>query len=260
MMHEYQRRPKAGFFERLTYKFLNRSKRLCDFADQPVDVQRLILDSAFFSVGKLLYVKNSKAGCTSIMHYLFYLENHRDHPGNIHNDTTHIKQGIGYVNDIINAINSKNDHLVFTAVRDPVERFNSVYHDFVVKKQNSAHKFYFDKFKLFGCLDSEKSEEYRLDAFVEFVSEELREYGSDCNRHWRLQKDNLAIDTVDYDFVGKIEEIESWFGSINKRYGVNTIKLSRYNTTQSSMTLTRSQVRRVAALYEEDYERFGYSF
>lgn len=212
--------------------------------------------------GRLAFVKNSKCACTSITKAIHHYDTGAQFDGNIHREGKHLRQGYRSWNDIRDALQS-NQPYVFSFVRDPEARAVSAYVDFVVKATNPSRRFHQATFLEFGLTrDVDLSQGF--DRFLDMIASQLSEDPIRTDRHWRLQKDNLGLGWISYDFIGRVEHLAQDFQQVRNALGVPTerFELSVSNRTGSSelFNITKDQRRRVQDIYAADYTTFAETF
>jgi hypothetical protein len=153
----------------------------------------------------------------------------------------------------------------FAFVRNPWDRFLSLYR-YARLEESRYHSAIDPESAPYG-----KHQDYDLlcDASVEdcarfLVEGRLRH--DDFINHWRPQSDWLTGDdgTVLVDFVGRVESIDTSFQTIARRLDLDTDTLPMTNRSsdadgyRSAFTDVARDI--VAEHYQEDIERFGYSF
>lgn len=117
--------PKVQPFSPLKHRLLapvsRRHRRKLAIVSAPIPIQLIARDIIMTDDQRLLYVKNAKAGCSSVAHLLFEYSKGYRYDGSIH------KHGIGQLNGFSDWALAENmlqsdDVYRFTTVRDPVAR------------------------------------------------------------------------------------------------------------------------------------------
>jgi hypothetical protein len=104
--------------------------------------------------------------------------------------------------------------------------------------------------------------------FINFVVNIEKDYTDVINGHWRTQVITLAMHhkegAMEYDFFGKLENVDKDLRGVQKRLGLEETKLSKEHETaaydyklyyQNTKTIDM-----VGEYYKADVEAFGYEF
>lgn len=253
-----EKRPRGNLFSRILKNYSNASKNRYYFSKLSTTKQYTLLNTAYFDKGKVIFIKNSKAGCTSLLHYLYKLNNGFDYKGKIHTDKLLLEQGFPCA--MKNDIRASSDNIFkFSTVRLPHTRLESAFKDFVLLKRNPSLKDHYVSLEKYGCFAKNKKNKYKLSAFIEYVESQMIEVRVECDRHWRTQTDTLALNEIKYDLIGKIEDTTSWVKEIEKRFDhKNCQGLMIKNSSTSDSVLDNTHLSKIYDLYKIDYENFGY--
>jgi len=208
-------------FRKMWTRILPRSARVID------GDARLYL----FPEKKIIYVEVPKAGCSSIKVAL--KKNRGDWDGPI-DSSFHV--WFHYtrvtVEDLENTLKTKySDWKKFTVVRNPYDRFLSLYND--------------PRKKLF-----KKS--------IDIVLRDFKKYWY-RDAHGMSQADLIGRDTSIYDFVGHTESMEDVFDYLSEAFG-EKIEFEHRNTARSKkhLSLNYEQKVKLQELYPEDFDLLGY--
>lgn len=147
-------------------------------------------------------------------------------------------------------------------VRNPFSRLLSCYLHRIVARPNSASNRFL--MKLTG---GRGGEDVSFDEFIEIICSQK---SKDQEAHWRCQADELCIDKIDYDFIGKVESIEADLPVLLKMLYGDKTQLTSEITDASPMKTGTSQklfkfyndkatVSRVVERYKADFDSFNYS-
>jgi len=102
-------------------------------------------------------------------------------------------------------------------------------------------------------------------SFAEFVAAIEAQPPSMMNNHWRHQYYSTFQDSINYQFIGRLENFNDDFSYVLERLGKGTHKYYtpevRHQTSSASKLreyYTEDLVNKVYALYEKDFLYFGY--
>lgn len=160
-------------------------------------------------------------------------------------------------------LNSGN-YFRFAFVRNPYSRLLSCYLDRILDTRSSPRK------QLDAYLEKSGFATNNI-AFTDFVRAACNQESPRQNSHWRAQTDDILLDHVDFDFIGKFENLwndladisRSIWGSVPAQMSNESVNKSPSVTGADSKLgefYTPELVDMVATRYKEDFERFGYSF
>lgn len=210
---------------------------------------------------KLLYVVNPKAACSSVKLLLSRLESGDfDYDvSNIHVRGATLLPTPGQVGwaKIGENLKDPSEYYKFSFVRNPVARIVSCYNDKIIKQSSY---FVSDLKKAAGYEDTTSMSM----EFIEFLNIIKDQEIVEMDQHWRPQNYNLLHDSVDYDFIGKLENFESDFNQIidaNDCPQIQTVHRNKYNSKDRKLTvadLTADELSIVHSLYGRDFELFDY--
>jgi hypothetical protein len=83
-----------------------------------------------------------------------------------------------------------------------------------------------------------------------------------CNAHWAIQHGYAFIDALNYNLIGKVEDMPNVLEQFGRHLGqAGGIAVERKNVSEASLSggYDSSLAKRVHALYTEDFLRFGYA-
>lgn len=210
---------------------------------------------------KLFYVKNPKAGCTTIAHILFHYSKGRPCTDRVHNKNNGLIQYQHNWREFEAALNG--DAVSFTFVRHPEKRIVSAFRNFFVDKRNRTHGKHLQALESRGFSD-DNSMSRNFGIFLDYVEESFATDLLYTNRHWRPQHINVALGDIRYDVIGKLESLDQDLEKVFALIGeVEALKKARTDekhnaSTGASYTPNAEERARVERLYEKDYEAFGY--
>jgi hypothetical protein len=207
-----------------------------------------------------VYVSNPKAACTTIKHYLVQAElgNPESHPRHIHQRrnvpllmprqlTPEEREGI-----------VSGSFFLFTFVRHPLKRAVSAYADKILgnKKQ---------KAEILEILGHDPEVLDREVSFEEFMTAITSQPPRKLNPHWRPQVLNLAPNALNYDFVGRVENLTDDMRAVCEKLGLPEYRIRKRNAKSHKVDVDLNSLITARAhdlatnLYEDDYRTFGYS-
>jgi hypothetical protein len=204
-----------------------------------------------------IYVKNLKAGCTTVTLWL-----HRIHTGdhgfvpqtNRHRELRTPRPwevGWGRVMRML-----RGEAYRFTFVRDPIRRAESAYLDKVV---HAAEDTWRARVRQALELPDAPGEPVALDTFVAALeaTDPLQ-----MDPHWRPQHLNLMHPLVTYDHIGRLENFDADLAAVGEAAGLPHVPVEVRNRTKrpdESLFNGRPDLRRrVEAVYARDFELYGY--
>ncbi|MFT4084319.1 MAG: sulfotransferase family protein [Nocardioides sp.] len=217
------------------------------------------LGSALYALPEcgLVYVKNPKAGCSTLLLWLSRLHSCDDTfaPRDIHrNGLIPPPAEIGW--PVVLRMLAGGAYR-FTFVRDPLTRLESAYFDKVVKASNPRWRN-----QVRRSLGQELDGGPRP-SFEEFLTAaERQDPVAEMDPHWRPQHINLMHPDVTYDHIGRLESFADDLAVIRSAVGIREIPVTYRNQgtrpTSSVYDDRPDLVRRVRALYAADIELYGY--
>lgn len=152
-----------------------------------------------------------------------------------------------------------------TFVRNPFTRILSCYlHRIVAKPRSASNK------ALMKLTGGRGGADVSFDEFVEII---CAQQSKEQEAHWRCQSDDLCFDSIRYDFVGKVENIdtdikeliallygdqglekliENGFKDASPMKNDTQAKLKQFYSNKKTVDLIRNR-------FKTDFENFGYS-
>ena len=227
-------------------------------------IQMLVRDVIQTRDNRLVYIKNAKAGCSTVAEILYYYDHGKPYRGeNIHRETKTLQQGIQYADRAVAAIKDPTK-FKFSVVRHPQGRVVSAFKNFVLQSNNRSAPRVLHRLKNFGYQAS-LSNSQKFDVFIDFVTESFRLSLERTDPHFRLQKLNIGVGLTEHDKVIRLENLQTELESALKQAGgwhdnlIRAINLKRNaSASQFEFTPNRGQVKRIEELYAPDYDVFGY--
>ena len=203
----------------------------------------------------LFYVKNPKAGCSTILLWLdrMYTGDHAFLPENIHTDHRLPRpRDLGWEKL---APMLGGEAFVFSFVRDPLRRFESAYRDKV-----TVPGLWRDDVRATLGLSAEPDDEVSFEQFLTAV--EQQDPIAQMDPHWRPQHVNLMHPVVQYDHIGRLETFDADLTKIRELAGLPDAPPEVRNATARSGASVYDGrpdlVRRVQDLYATDFELYDY--
>lgn len=206
----------------------------------------------------LVYIKNPKAACSTVLVWLSRLHSGQDDfsPKNVH--TEHLlprPAELGW--PCISQMLGGNAYR-FTFVRDPLSRLESAYSDKIVKAVSSQWR---DKIRrsLGAPLGSEKPL-----SFEQFLAGlEQQDPVIEMDPHWRPQHVNLMHPLITYDRIGKVESFDEDLAKVREEAGIRQVPVEKRNirrtTDDESVYDGRPDLeRRAREIFATDLELYGY--
>ena len=204
----------------------------------------------------VVYVKNPKAGCSTVMVYLDRVHTGEvdSQYGNIHKD--HRLPKIGDVGRPKVVRMLEGGAYRFSFVRDPLRRLESAYWD---KFVHSGNRRWRDQ--LVPRPADQAPAELSFEQFLDAI--EQQDPVGEMDPHWRPQHVNLMHPLVTYDRLGRIESFDADLRLIREEAGLPDVPYDvrnpSKNTSGGSVFDGRPDlVARVQALFAQDFELYGY--
>jgi len=203
----------------------------------------------------LVYVKNPKAASSTVVLWLDRL-----HTGDHSFDTrkAHRDSHLPTAEDVGWRVASEmlgGSAYRFTFVREPLGRFESAYHNKVVRLGRWRMKVQ----ALLGLPEDRDAEV----SFEQFLTAVERQDPLDLDLHWRPQHLNLMHPLVSYDLVGHIETFDRDVAEIRRRVDLPDLAMESRNVSRTKPAASvydgrPDLVRRVRQVFAEDFEIYGY--
>lgn len=183
----------------------------------------------------IAYLRLAKCACTSIINSL---------------DGKEAKDRYAYLwTD--EYIYKNNSMFKFTYVRNPFERLVSCYTDKIEnKKENNSYK------QINYCMGILNT----IQNFEEFVKCIVKIPGRWADRHFKPQYCHIYENGKKLvDYIGKIEEITTTYEFIQKKYGLNDLRILNTSNKRNWMFYyTKETAKLVYEYYKDDILTFGY--
>lgn len=243
---------------------LDRYRNLEEMRHLPVPLRNAISFSVLTADHRLHFVRNAKAGSTSVLRMIYSYAAGEEFRGKTGTRFEGIIRGFHNWRACYEALISR-EPVIFCLVRNPYDRLMSGFRNFYVARSHSWGWRHALQMRQLGY-SPEKPPETNLDIFLDYVelSFEVDELHTD--RHWRKQVHNVAFSDVDYDVIGRTETLVDDMKQVLERAEIADADLiellsRRYNHTDSvreAYRPTTAQRRRIERLYADDFEAFGY--
>lgn len=99
--------------------------------------------------------------------------------------------------------------------------------------------------------------------FDEFLTAVEMQKPEQMNPHWRPQHLVLMAEAIEYDFIGRMENIKADFAHVRAQVGIpDTFDLPHRNKVVPRrnwvVEINPERQRRIEAIYAQDYERYSY--
>ena len=227
----------------------------------PEPLQSVLMTTVQSDDGKLVYVKNSKAACTTIAMEIYRYSKGVEFEGRIHRERDNFRQGLEHFEENRAAL-QRDDNTKFTFVRHPEKRAISAFKNFFVDRANLSAPRHIRALSTMGY-DPEGDVSRNFDIYLDYVSECFAADLQLTDRHFRKQTLNIGLGVVGYDFIGRVEQLDSDLRKVFEIAGVgysgepSSVKV-RNSSGRSAFSPDTGQRRRLQSLYADDYEAFEY--
>jgi len=198
---------------------------------------------------KLVYVVNSKAGCSSIKASLLASADEAvdcTTYQNIHNAAL----AGGYTKFSLSSV--EEAYFRFSMVRDPFSRIASLYvNKFEDQSKVSAAGYEYRRY-LGGYIPRE------ID-FDRFVSKVCDIPDNLSERHFKSQSYLLQVESSKIDYIGRLERVDTDYKMLTQRFGLPPLSMSNRSAGYSvDQMYSVDSLKRVAQRFSDDVENFGY--
>jgi sulfotransferase famil protein len=255
------RKPKSLLKARLLSPFHERYRARYAMSREPVELREVFPYCLMTGDRKLLFLKNSKAGCTSVSQLLVNYST-GSFSADVHEHREGVFQHLYKFTDFRAGFDSP-DTFCFSMTRNPLERFLSGFFDFFVDGSNHSAPKYLPAIKDRGYVvggDIQRN----LSVFVDFVEEAVSESRLECDQHWREQHVSIGYGKLPYDYIAKLENYDRDIRHVFESAGLGDFlcgidwKRAHNKSSRSDLTVPAKMVSRIEQVYALDYELFGY--
>ena len=225
------------------------------------ELERTVLSHTITAAnGRIAYVKNSKAGCTTVANLLHMCDHGSFYGGNIHHAPGGVRDDISrwptIKRSLVNGVS-------FSTVRNPLRRSVSAFLDFFITQRNAESTRHTIAIQSFGF--SNKSDiSYKFDVYLNYIGSSFSQSELHTDRHFRPQHINLGHGLFVLSYIGKIETLDKDLKIVGELSGVEiplsgSLPNSRQNRSLfSAFEPTAEQRRHIETLYAQDFEIYGY--
>jgi hypothetical protein len=206
----------------------------------------------------LVYIKNPKAGCSTVLVWLSRLHTGQDDysPSNVHAEHPLPRPpdlGWRRISRMLGGSAYR-----FTFVRDPLRRVESAYRDKIVRAASSQWR---DQIRESLGLPPGLDEPLSFEQFLAGI--EQQDPVTEMDPHWRPQHVNLMHPLIEYDRIGKLEDFDLDLAKVCQEAGIRDVPLERRNVRRTddhdSVYDGRPDLdRRVREVFATDFELYGY--
>jgi len=224
----------------------------------PLQLQFAFSHSVMTPDGRLMLVKNSKAGCTTAAQRLHEVVTGTA-SADVHRERDKLVQGKLAWRRFQDALGDPQT-LVFSVTREPLARVVSAFKDFVLVGQNPDAKRHAEPLAARGMADA-TSDTAKFDIFLAYIEETAAIAPERMDRHFRPQVLNLALDHITYDRLIPLESYETGIAEVLDAAGFapSDPLEGKFNATQVRFRPSDAQVDRVRLIYGADYVALGYA-
>lgn len=209
----------------------------------------------------VLYVKNPKAGCSTVMVWLdrIHTGEHDSEFTNIHRN--HRLPSIADVGRARVLRMVQGDAYRFTFVRNPVRRFESVYRDKLASSSVHRTQAFRRRIQRTLGLAEDPTSAPSFEQFLEAV--EQQDPLTQTDPHWRPQHLNLMHPVLTYDRIGRLESFDADLAKIRDESGLPDAPYRTRNASSGGRGASvfdgrPDLVTRVEQLYATDMELYEY--
>lgn len=237
-------------------------------------------DVLFCSKTRLIYTAVSKNGCSTMKAFLYHLENFpKKLPHNVspHNRSETGLKGADIIGDAnFEKILSDSSVPKITIVRNPFLRVVSCYLNRISDFGTEAYDFNrrFDEWihnrvKILShktgrrCTIREAANvEISFKDFIEFICEQSE---FEMDRHWVPQSAAIYHDVIQYDYIGRLEQLDEAQQHIAEIVGINSewqpnARLNKSGSVNDCSDFFNSDILKLfLSRYRKDFELFNYS-
>ncbi|MEA3438223.1 MAG: sulfotransferase family protein [Thermodesulfobacteriota bacterium] len=223
----------------------------------PIKLNRNIIENglAISTAHKYVYARVYKSANSTVISSLYNAENNNRIIGL--DDIQKIKDNYFTKPGELSKIDLENldSYYKFTIVRNPYRRILSAYLDKIKNRNGSKRKI------VTKLLNKNPNDQITFNEFLGF----LENGGLRQNGHWAPQTDFLVFPIDQYNYIGKLENLQKDLTHIlTTTYGKDCpiVSVNEHKTDSRNKTkeLTASDKLRIYNLYMDDFKNFNYDF
>lgn len=213
---------------------------------------------------KLVYIKNSKAGCTSVTRLLHLYSKGEEFAASdgLHLFHDGFRQGICHWKENY-ALMRSGKAFVFSSIRHPQTRVVSAFTNFFVDMKNKSTPKHLPAMRRFGFSESNSTAQ-NFDVFLDYIEASFAANEVLTDWHWRKQVHNLAWGQIEYDYLARLENLNRDLAEIKKLAGLDDPHDAFHRPARSNQSSAAkfqpdaAQAARIFTLYRDDFEALGY--
>jgi hypothetical protein len=239
----------------------------------PLPLGQALRRTVSSSDGRMLYVKNPKAACTSLTQLVHQLDGGQFVPLDRLHGSSKVRQGVRYADAHLNLLNDPKC-VRFTFVRNPVARAVSAFT--MIFGDQPSKVFRSDEHRKRAALhehgmwtlgyDPNGDMHRNFDVFIDYLEHCLAVAPAEVNIHWKPQTLSVAHGLIDYAFIGKVETLQQDLRTIGEMSGRDLLEglneAPHFNRSSAvrpvDLAVSDLQRRKIQNLYAGDCDAFGY--
>ncbi len=214
-------------------------------------------------VRTFLYMKNHKCACSTVIATLLHRLNAQAGGSmqidmkSIHNPPKSLIKTGRKALDVPSAIEALEERtrFCFSVVRHPTARTLSAFFGYLLKTPGQKEKF-------LRHVGREPDGDLGLSDFLDIIAHD--ETARDLNRHWRPQRKEISFDFIDFDFIGRVDDLNTAVEHISYEIFGNQTEMqdTRSSLGHSSsskdaiQSLTRTDHMNLESAFSMDFEMF----
>ncbi|HHL22728.1 MAG TPA: hypothetical protein ENJ52_14545 [Aliiroseovarius sp.] len=213
--------------------------------------------------GRIIYVNNAKAACTSVTSVVFhYTFGRPPEKGETLNNPA-FRYSKPYWKENLAALRS-GTAFVFTSVRDPLARSLSAFRNFFIDQRNRSAPPHLRAIRRFGFREDMPISK-KFDIFLDYAETSLAIDPLHTDQHFRRQVDNVAYDHITFDLIVRVESLAAGLARIPELAGIEDphsafVQQPHRNRSNPQDFFPNAEQRaRIFSIYRPDYEAFDYA-
>lgn len=241
--------------------FVERYSAYYALEKEPEEIRGVFSNCIMSQDKKILFMKNSKAGCTSIAQMIIHYSTGQ-FSENPHIHQAGVYQGLLRQKELREGFVDPKTYC-FSISRDPIDRMLSAFFNFFIDENGRYAQKYLDAIKQRGFIDGGDLLK-NFEVFVSFVEESLLVSRLYADPHWREQHVNMGLGFLNYNYIAKIEnyndDIQKVFDEADIGECLKTLDWKKkFNaSSRRKLELPKSTISKIQTLYAKDFEVFGY--